>query len=83
VRRIARWCCYRVRCGVGEPKRSLFTVAVGVVEELVDGRFVRRTVDTGGIGNLVLDVLGDLNLPMMIPSVILTVPMRRHMSAGG
>jgi len=49
----------RVRRGVREPKEVVVHGRGGVIEELVDGRCVRRAVDTDGIGDLVLDVLGE------------------------
>ena len=51
----------RVRCGVCEPKEVVVHGRGGIIEELVDGRCVRRAVDTDGIVNLVLDVLGEIS----------------------
>ena len=50
----------RVRRSVGEPKKVIVHGDGGVIEELIDGRCVRRAVDTDGIGDLVLDVLGEI-----------------------
>jgi len=43
-----------------EPKEVVVHGRGGVIEELVDRRCTRCAVDTDGIGNLVLDVLGEV-----------------------
>jgi len=50
----------RVRRSVGEPKEVIVHGRGGVIEELIDGRCVRCAVDADGIGDLVLDVLGEI-----------------------
>ena len=50
----------RVRRNVGERKEVVVHGRGGAIEELIDGRCIRSAVDTDGIGNIVLDALGEI-----------------------